>query len=118
MDFDRITVALLVLRDDAPVLGDEAEAALQDAHMAYLAQLHADGHLVAAGPLLGAADEPLRGLSLLRADPERARELKEADPAVRAGRYRIRILPWMVPAGAMSFAPAHFPKSMAEVSVH
>jgi uncharacterized protein len=64
MDFDRLTVALLVLRDDAPVLESEAEAALQDAHMAYLAQLHADGYLVAAGPLLGGAEEPLRGLSL------------------------------------------------------
>jgi uncharacterized protein YciI len=116
MDFDRLTVALLVLRDDAPVLDDEAEAALQDAHMAHLAQLHADGHLVAAGPLLGGPHEPLRGLSLLRVDPERARELKEADPAVRAGRYRVTIMPWMVPAGAMSFAPARFPRSMAEVS--
>jgi uncharacterized protein YciI len=116
MDFDRLTVALLVLRDDAPVLDSEAEAALQDAHMAYLAQLHADGHLVAAGPLLGGVEEPLRGLSLLRVDPERARELTEADPAVRAGRFRVKILPWMVPAGAVSFAPAHFPRSMAEAS--
>lgn len=114
MNFDRLTVALLVLRDDAPVLDDDAEAALQDAHMAYLAQLHAEGHLVAAGPLLGDAEEPLRGLSLLRTDPERARELSDADPAVRAGRYRVKILPWMVPAGAMAFAPARFPRSMAE----
>jgi uncharacterized protein len=58
----------------------------------------------------------LRGLSLLRVGPERARELKEADPAVRAGRYRVKILPWMVPAGAVSFAPARFPRSMSEVS--
>lgn len=116
MDFDRLTVALLVLRDDAPVLDAEEADALQDAHMAYLAQLHADGYLVAAGPLLGGAEEPLRGLSLLCVDPERARELKEADPAVRAGRYRVTILPWMVPTGAISFAPARFPRSMAEVS--
>lgn len=116
MDFDHLTVALLMLRDDAPVLDSEAQAALQDAHMAYLAQLHTDGYLIAAGPLLGGTEEPLRGLSLLRVDPERARELTDADPAVRAGRFRVKILPWMVPAGAVSFAPAHFPRSMAEAS--
>jgi uncharacterized protein YciI len=116
MDFDRLTVTLLVLRDDAPLLDSEAETALQDAHMAHLAQLHADGHLMAAGPLLSAADEPLRGPSLLRVDPERARELKQADPAVRADRYRVKILPWLVPASAANFAPARFPRSMAEAS--
>jgi uncharacterized protein YciI len=116
MDFDRFTVALLVLRQDAPVLDAGAEAELQDAHMAHLAQLHADGHLVAAGPLFGDADESLRGLALLRVDPERARELKNADPAVLAGRYSVKILPWMVPAGAISFSPARFPRSMAEAS--
>jgi uncharacterized protein YciI len=116
MDFDRLTVALLVLRDDAPALEPEAEAALQDAHMAHLAQLHADGHLVAAGPLRGGAEEPLRGLSLLRVDPERARELTQADPAVRAGRYRVEILAWLVPAGAVSFSPTRFPRSIAEAS--
>jgi hypothetical protein len=40
MDFDQITVALLVLRPDAPELDDAASDALQDAHMAHLAQLH------------------------------------------------------------------------------
>jgi uncharacterized protein len=40
MQFDRFTIALLVLRPDAPQLGAEAAAALQDAHLAYLAELH------------------------------------------------------------------------------
>jgi uncharacterized protein YciI len=114
MDFDQLTVALLVLREDAPELDPEAEAALQNAHMAYIARLHEEGHLVAAGPLRGGDQDPLRGLSLLRVDPQRARELKEADPAVRAGRYALRILPWMVPAGAISFAHTRFPRSIAE----
>ena len=48
-------------------------------------------------------------------DVERARALKDADPAVQAGRFDVIVMPWMVPAGAMSFAPAHFPRSMAEV---
>jgi uncharacterized protein YciI len=114
MDFDQLTVTLLVLRPDAPELDDVASDALQDAHMAYLAQLHEDGYLVAAGPLLGGPEEPLRGLSLLRVDPERARKLTQADPAVRAGRFEVKILPWMVPGGAVAFSQTRFPRSMAE----
>lgn len=111
MDFDRLTAALLVLRDDAPVLDPAEAAALQNAHMSHLAELHEAGHLLAAGPLL---DDRFRGLSILNVDAEEARRLKEADPAVQAGRFDVIVMPWMVPAGAMSFAPTHFPRSMAE----
>lgn len=114
MDFDRYTVALLVLRPDAPQLDDEAAAALQDAHMAHLADLHEAGHLVAAGPLLGGPDRQFRGLSIFRVDPDRALELKQDDPAVKAGRFEVKVMPWIVPAGAMSFSPARFPRSVAE----
>lgn len=111
MQFDRFTIALLILRDDAPVLDAEAADALQDAHMAHLADLHAAGHLLAAGPL---DDERFRGLSILNVDPDRARELKEQDPAVRIGRFTVKAMPWRVPAGAMSFSPTRFPRSIAE----
>jgi hypothetical protein len=33
MQFDRFSVAILILRPDAPVLDDEAASALQDAHL-------------------------------------------------------------------------------------
>ena len=36
MQFDRFTIALLILRDDAPKLDKGAAATLQDAHLAYL----------------------------------------------------------------------------------
>jgi hypothetical protein len=111
MEFDRFTIALLILRPDAPELDEAAAAALQDAHLAHLAGLHEAGYLLAAGPL---ADEQFRGLAILNVDPERARELKEADPAVQAGRFSIKVIPWMVPAGAMMFSPTHFPRSIAE----
>ncbi len=114
MQFDQLTIALLVLRPDAPQLDDAAAAALQDAHMAYLADLHEAGYLVAAGPLLGPPDREFRGLSILKVDPESARALKEQDPAVRAGRFSVKILPWIVPTGAMMFARTRFPRSMAE----
>ena len=113
MELDRFTIALLILRTDAPQLDEEAAAALQDAHMAHLADLHEAGHLLAAGPL---ADEKFRGLSILNGDAERARELKDQDPAVRAGRLAVKVIPWMVPAGAMTFSRTRFPRSVAEVA--
>lgn len=114
MRFDSFTVTLLVLRPDAPELDDEAAAALQDAHLAHLADLHEAGHLLAAGPLLGPPDREFRGLSILNVDPERARQLKEEDPAVRAGRFAVKVMPWIVPAGAISFSPTRFPRSVSE----
>jgi uncharacterized protein len=116
MDFDQFTVALLIHRDDAPVLDESAENALQDAHMAHLADLHEAGHLLAAGPLLGEPGRAYRGLSILAVDSDRARVLKEQDPAVRAGVYRVECLPWLVPAGAVRFAGTRFPRSMAEAA--
>ena len=116
MEFDHLTVSLLVLRPDAPQLDAREAADLQDAHMAHLADLHEAGHLLAAGPLLGGVDEPFRGLSILNVEPEQALALKEQDPAVRAGRYSIKVLPWMVPGGATHFGPARFPRSVAEAA--
>lgn len=116
MDFDQFTVALLIHRDDAPVLDEDAANALQDAHMAHLADLHDAGHLLAAGPLLGEPGRAYRGLSILAVDPDRARALKEQDPAVRAGLYRVECHPWLVPAGAVSFSGTRFPRSMAEAA--
>ncbi|MFL5759569.1 MAG: YciI family protein [Thermomicrobiales bacterium] len=113
MQFDRFTVTLLVLRPDAPKHTEEEANALQDAHMAHLAELHEAGYLLAAGPLF---DEQFRGLSIYNVDPEKARELTEQDPAVRAGRFSVEVLPWIVPGGAMTFAPTIFPRSMADTS--
>ena len=66
MQFDSFTIALLLLRPEAPKLDEEVAAALQDAHMAHLAELHEAGHLLAAGPL---SDEKFRGLSILDVVP-------------------------------------------------
>ncbi len=113
MQFDRYTITLLIRRPDAPQLDDPTAAALQDAHMSHLADLHAGGHLLAAGPVF---DEHFRGLSILNVDAERARALMERDPAVQAGLYTITAIPWMVPQGALSFTPTRFPRSVAEAS--
>jgi uncharacterized protein YciI len=113
MYFDQFTITLLVLRDDGPEFTRDEEDVLQDAHMAHIADLHEAGLLLAAGPLFDGGS-PLRGLAILNTGVERARALKERDPAVRAGKYRVIALPWMVPCRAMSFAPTQFPRSVAE----
>lgn len=115
MRFDRFTVVLLVLRPDRPALDEQADAELQDAHLAYLATLHADGSLLAAGPA-GGPDDDVRGLSIMTVDQDRARELCEADPAVRAGKFALRVMPWMVPGGAVRYQDTKFPASRAEAS--
>ena len=112
MEFDTFSVSLLLLREDAPDWDDETASAMQDAHLDHLANLHEQGDLLAAGPL---GHDKFRGLSLLRVPPDEARALKEADPAVQAGRFDVVVVPWQVPAGALHFAPARFPHAIAEV---
>jgi len=113
LEFDQLTVTLLVLKPDAPELDEEAAAALQDAHMAHIADLHESGQLLAAGPL---SDEKFRGLSILGVDVDEARRLRESDPAVQAGKYSVMAMPWTVPAGAIAFTPTRFPHSIAEAT--
>lgn len=117
MRFDRLTVALLAFNADAPALRDAEMAALQDGHLAHLAALHDAGYLLSAGPL--AFDDPdaaLCGLSIFKVGVEEARALAEQDPAVRAGLFTVRVLPWMVPDGLMAFTRAHLPRSRAEAA--
>jgi uncharacterized protein YciI len=115
MDFDSFTVVLLVTGESAPELTPEQASALQDAHLAYLAGLHADGPLLTAGPLRDEGRH-YRGLSLFGIPQNEARSLAEADPAVRAGVFGVIVLPRLVPAGALSFSPVPFPRSTAEAS--
>ena len=116
MEFDRFTVALLILRDDAPRMSEQEEDALQDAHLAHLAAMHDAGKLVAAGPILGPPERALRGFSFFTVSPEEALALHEEDPAVRAGRFRLEAFTWMVPKGAVRFGEARFPRSIAEAT--
>lgn len=115
MEFDRWTVLFLLRREDAPELDEATSDAVQDAHLAYLAALHADGRLLAAGPVQGPAGTKVAGVCIFRGEVEEVRSLGEAAPAVRAGRFRIDVVSWSVPHGTIAFAPARFPRSMADV---
>jgi uncharacterized protein len=115
MEFDRWTVVLLESRSDAPTMDEATADAIQDAHMDHLATLHERGSLQAAGPFLVPPDSSFRGLCVSRLPPEEIRALMENDPAVRSGRLTLRVLPWMVPRGAIAFSPARFPHSQREI---
>ena len=116
MKFDQHTLVLLVRPPDAPEMSPEEADALQDAHLAFRADLRDRGYLLGGGPLVGQDDERLRGISLMSVDPATARELCNADPAVRAGRLAVQVMTWMVPAGNIRFEDVPAPRSMAEAS--
>jgi hypothetical protein len=115
MKLDGWTMLFLVRRDDPPKLDKATDDTVQDAHLAYLASLHGDGRLLAAGPVRGGPGNPIAGICILRCEVEEARSLLEADPAVRAGLYRVDVVSWFVPEGTIAFRPSRFPRSRTDV---
>jgi uncharacterized protein YciI len=95
---------LVVLRRPADARGyDEATLdRIQREHLAYLGALRDSGEIVTNGPVLDQPDESVRGIAFYRTGSlTRARELAEADPAVRAGRLAIDVMTWWCPPGTM-----------------
>jgi uncharacterized protein YciI len=115
MRFDRYTVILLTLRQDAPLMTEEQAAELQDRHLAHGADLQERGVILARGPLTDQDDERYRGFSIWSVDAETARRHAEADPAVRVGRLAVNVMTWMMPAGNIQFSKVQPPRSIAEV---
>jgi uncharacterized protein YciI len=69
-----------------------------EGHMANIRRLAAEGKLILAGPFEG--DGELRGLFLLQVGSlQEAQQLVDSDPAVKAGRFRVELLPWWGPKG-------------------
>ncbi|HEX8973229.1 YciI family protein [Oryzihumus sp.] len=96
---------LVVLRRpaDATPYDEATLERLQTEHLAYLASLRQAGHVVTNGPVLDQPDASLRGLTFFcTGSLDRARELAEADPAVRAGRLAVEVMTWWCPAGSMT----------------
>ncbi len=103
-EFDQYWMVFLVRGDDPPQLDEAASTELQRQHLAHLSRVHREGYSLVAGPFEVPDDEPTRGIVLYRGDLERDQvaELTSADPAVKAGRLKIRIMRWWTPAGALS----------------
>ncbi len=96
MDREAFELVLLRTPENAPDYDDAELQRIQREPLAHHARLRDSGHVVTNGP-------SLRGLTFYRTGSlEEARELAEADPAVRAGRLAIEIMTWYCPPGTMS----------------
>ena len=98
-------MVLLRRPEDATAYPDEELARIQQEHLAYHAGLREAGLVVTNGPVIDGPDPSLRGLTFYcTGSLARARELAEADPAVRAGRLAVEVMTWWCPRGTMSRA--------------
>jgi uncharacterized protein YciI len=101
-------IYVLAMLEPGETLIEDAEqlAEIQRGHMAHIRKLAAAGQLVLAGPVLDAED--LRGIFVLAVDDlEQARALVAEDPAVKAGRLRMRLLRWYGSTALPELAELH-----------
>jgi uncharacterized protein YciI len=107
MDLESFELVLLRRPDAAPAYNEDTLQRIQREHLEYHRALRASGDIATNGPVLDEPDEPLRGLTFYRTGSlARARELAEADPAVRAGRLVVDVMTWLCPPGSMR-QPGH-----------
>jgi uncharacterized protein YciI len=93
--FELVTYYLgLLYKGDAREQGPEEQQKIQTAHLKHLESMFKKGILLIAGPM--ADDGDLRGIVVLKVGSmEEAQALIDADPAVKAGRLRVELHPWM-----------------------
>lgn len=105
--FEKHYLVLLIRPENPPTFGDEEGAQIQSAHLGHLHKLWVDGDALIAGPFEVPDDERMRGLVLFRGDltTDEVRTLAESDPAVKAGRLEVQVLPWWHGEGVMQFTP-------------
>lgn len=115
MDFDSFVLVRLVRPGDANHLPPEEARQVQDAHLAHLHELHANGELIAAGPSIG-GDEDVRGFAIMTIPLAEAQRRWAEDPAVRAGVFVAELEPWTVPAAMIIAGAGVPPRSAAEAS--
>ncbi len=103
MDLEAFELVLLRRPATVPDAQPEEIDRIQAEHLVHHAALRATGQVVTNGPVIDPPDPSLRGLTFYRTGSlEQARELAEADPAVRAGRLVAEIMAWYCPPGTMS----------------
>jgi uncharacterized protein len=83
---------------------------IQEGHMANINKMAQAGKLFAAGPILGNGD--LRGIFVFRAASiDEAKALAAEDPAIKAERLKLEILPWFGSKGIGVRAMEEFKKN-------
>lgn len=103
MELEAFELVMLRRPVDARDYPDEELERIQREHLAYHAKLRETGQVVTNGPVVEQPDPSLRGLTFYRTGSlDQARELAEADPAVRAGRLGVEIMTWYCPPGTMT----------------
>ena len=76
-------------------------AKIQEGHMAHLNGMAASGKLVVAGPV-GAGAGDLRGILVFKGiSTAEAVQMASEDPAVKAGRLIVEVVPWWVEKGVL-----------------
>ena len=103
MELDSYTFVLLKRGPRAAEFSDEELDRLQEQHLAHLAAMTEQGHLVLAGPFSDQPDETLRGFCLYCTDVEETRRLTGLDPSVRAGRMAVDVMRWWTKKGSLPF---------------
>jgi uncharacterized protein YciI len=102
VNLESFELVLLWRSAEAPDLDEKTLDQLQAGHIAHMARLREEGQIVTNGPVLNQPDETLRGFAIYQTGSlDRARELAEQDPSVRAGRLRVDVMTWWAPAGTM-----------------
>lgn len=102
MDLEAFELVVLRRPASVPEHDDETIGRIHREHLAYCDAMRAAGHTVAHGPVLDQPDESVRGLVFYRTGSlERARELAQADPTVRAGRLTVEVMTWWCAPGTM-----------------
>jgi uncharacterized protein YciI len=105
VELESYELVLLRRPPDPPAYDEETLDRLQREHLGYLAGLRASGEIATNGPVMDQPDQSLRGLAFYRTGSlARARELAEADPAVRAGRLNVEVMTWLCPPGSLRSA--------------
>jgi uncharacterized protein len=102
IDLHVFQLILLLRPEGAPDYDDETTDRIQREHLAFYEAMRAAGHVVTNGPVLDQPDEALRGIGIWATESvERARELANTDPAVRAGRLEVQAMSWLCRPGTM-----------------
>jgi uncharacterized protein YciI len=101
MELESYSFVLLKRGPRASEFSDEELDRLQAQHLAHLAAMHEQGHMLLAGPFSDQADETLRGFCLYGTSVDETRRLAESDPSVQAGRMAVDVMGWWTKRGSL-----------------
>jgi len=101
MELESYSFVLLKRGPRASEFSDQELDRLQAQHLAHLAAMHEQGHMLLAGPFSDQADETLRGFCLYGTSVDETRRLAESDPSVQAGRMAVDVMGWWTKRGSL-----------------